>query len=134
VSKKIQLSTQENVNTTPVERITEVGGYDPAFFDQLARIEDRHFWFCARNDLILGLARRISSSLKPCELVLEVGCGTGNVLRHLEAACPDCRLVGLELWFEGLRHARSRSGAFLVQAFIYLTYREKHAIFTAWKA
>lgn len=92
------------------------GGYDPAFFDQLARIEDQHFWFCARNRLILGLARRISSSLKPCNLVLEVGCGTGNVLRILETACPNSKLVGLELWLDGLRHARGRSGAFLVQA------------------
>jgi SAM-dependent methyltransferase len=100
----------------PSGDIPEAGGYDPEFFDQLARIEDRHFWFCARNDLIFGLARRISSSLKPCNLVLEIGCGTGNVLRALEAACPNCSLVGLELWFEGLKHARSRSGASLVQA------------------
>jgi SAM-dependent methyltransferase len=92
------------------------GGYDPAFFNQLALIEDQHFWFRARNYLILGLARRIASSLKPCNLVLEVGCGTGNVLRALEAACPDSTIVGLELWFEGLMHAQSRSRAFLIQA------------------
>jgi SAM-dependent methyltransferase len=92
------------------------GGYDPFFFDRLARIEDRHFWFRARNELIQGLAARISSSLKPCDMVLEIGCGTGNVLRVLEKAFPKCRLVGLELWLDGLRHARSRSGACLVQA------------------
>lgn len=111
------MNEQEKVTrTTPVAHMTETGGYDPAFFDQLAVIEGRHFWFCARNDLILGLARRISSTLKPCDRVLEVGCGTGNVLRVLEKAFPNCRLVGLELWFDGLRHARSRCGAYLVQA------------------
>jgi tRNA G46 methylase TrmB len=82
----------------------------------LAQVEDRHFWFCARNDLILGLARRISSALKPCDLVLEIGCGTGNVLRAMATAFPNSKLVGLELWLEGLKHARTRSRALLVQA------------------
>jgi SAM-dependent methyltransferase len=113
LERKIELISQESVRKAPT---SEAGGYDPAFFDQLARIEDQHFWFRARNFLILGLGRRISSSLKPCNLVLEVGCGTGNVLRALEAACPTCALVGLELWLEGLMHARSRSCAFLIQA------------------
>jgi len=100
----------------PLGESSPAGGYDPAFFDRLAEIEDRHFWFRARNHLILKLARRISSSFFPGSLVLEVGCGTGNVLRVLERACHNCTVVGLELWSEGLRHARSRSGAFLVQA------------------
>jgi SAM-dependent methyltransferase len=92
------------------------GGYDPYFFDRLAQVEERHFWFCARNRLILGLARRISSTLKPCNRVLEIGCGTGNVLRALEVAFPNSSLVGLELCLEGLKHARTRSNAHLVQA------------------
>jgi SAM-dependent methyltransferase len=117
MSKTIQVSSPESVtNAEPVGQIPEAGGYDPAFFDQLARIEGQHFWFCARNRVILGLARGISSSLRPCDDVLEMGCGTGNVLRILETACPNCRLVGLELWFDGLRHARRRTGASLVQA------------------
>ena len=92
------------------------GGYDPAFFDRLAHIENEHFWFRARNRLILELTRRISSSLDRCDLVLEVGCGTGNVLRALKQACPNSMVVGMELWFDGLRHARSRTDARLVQA------------------
>ncbi len=92
------------------------GGYDPEFFDLLARIEDEHFWFRARNHLIFSLVRRISPSLLACNRVLEVGCGTGNVLRVLEKACPQSLVIGLELWSEGLRHARGRTGAALVQA------------------
>lgn len=107
---------ENSINAPSVEDIRETGGYDPVFFDHLARIEDKHFWFRARNNLILALVRRISSSLTPCNLMLEVGCGTGNVLRALETACPNCTLVGLELWFEGLKHARSRSHASLIQA------------------
>jgi SAM-dependent methyltransferase len=90
-------------------------GYDPSFFDQLAAVEDRHFWFKARNRLIFELTKKLSRDLKPNSLVLEVGCGTGNVLRFLCKACPACRVVGLELWFEGLRHSQKRSNALLVQ-------------------
>lgn len=39
------------------------GGYDPSFFDESAAIEDRHFWFRARNRLISELCNRISSEL-----------------------------------------------------------------------
>jgi SAM-dependent methyltransferase len=91
------------------------GGYDPSFFDELAAIEDRHFWFRARNRLIFELAKKICSQLEPGHLVIEVGCGTGNVLRVLRDACPAGRVVGLELWFEGLRHAQRRVGDWLVR-------------------
>jgi len=33
----------------------------------------------------------------------------------LRTACPDGKVVGLELWFDGLRYAQSRSAGFLVQ-------------------
>jgi SAM-dependent methyltransferase len=91
------------------------GGYDPSFFQQLAQVEDRHFWFRARNRLISSIVRQLTSRLKPGYLVLEVGCGTGNVLRALRQACPDGKVVGLELWFDGLRFAQQRSPGPLVQ-------------------
>ena len=91
------------------------GGYDPSFFADLAIAEDRHFWFRARNRLIAELSRRICSRLPPGQRVLEVGCGTGNVLRALTQGCPEAIVVGLELWFEGLRFARQRTSALLVQ-------------------
>jgi len=91
------------------------GGYDPSFFNVLAEIEDRHFWFRARNRLIFELVRRISSQLTPGYRVLEVGCGTGVVLQALREACPDGSVIGMDLWFEGLRHARTRFDGLLVQ-------------------
>ena len=97
-----------------VECISQ-GGYDPTFFEQLAQVEDRHFWFRARNRLISSLVRKLTSRLRPGYLVLEVGCGTGNVLRALRQACPDGKVVGLELWFDGLRFAQQRSAGPLVQ-------------------
>ena len=117
MSKTTQLSSEQNVAKAEAPNpVLGLGGYDPGFFDKLAKVEDQHFWFRARSHLILELTRRIASSLNPCDLVLEVGCGTGNVLRTLERACPNCMVVGMDLWFDGLRHARSRSRAALVQA------------------
>jgi SAM-dependent methyltransferase len=100
---------------SPHNNSSNPGGYDPSFFDQLASIEEQHFWFRARNRLIHNLAKKISSHLKHGYRVLEVGCGTGNVLRTLRDACPDGMVVGLELWFDGLLHAQKRSAGFLVQ-------------------
>src|SRR5438552_1184329 len=91
------------------------GGYDPVFFDQLAAVEDRHFWFRARNDLIARLASRLTAPLPAGYLALEVGCGTGNVLRYLAKACDGGTVVGMDLFPEGLRHARRRTTAALVQ-------------------
>jgi SAM-dependent methyltransferase len=55
------------------------------------------------------------SEFQPGYLVLEVGCGTGNVLRVLRKACPEGAVIGLELWLDGLRHAQRRSAGLLVQ-------------------
>ena len=90
------------------------GGYDASFFDELVRFEDRHFWFRSRNFLIQELAKNISCELNP-RWVLEVGCGTGNVLRVLRETFRQSTVVGMELWFEGLRHARTRTSGPLVQ-------------------
>jgi SAM-dependent methyltransferase len=100
----------------PTDDSVPLGGYDPSFFDELAAVENRHFWFRARNRLVFELSKRISSGLKPGYLVLEVGCGTGNVLRMLRKACSDGMVVGLERCFDGLKHAKRRSAGFLVQA------------------
>ena len=103
------------VSEPPVDATTRVGGYDPSFFDQLASVEEQHFWFRSRNRLIFEVSKRISSTLVPGYLVMEVGCGTGNVLRILRQAFPDGMVIGLELWFAGLQQARKRSTGPLVQ-------------------
>ncbi len=109
------LEPLEELKTTHPAQSESSGGYDPAFFQQLARVEDRHFWFQARNHLIFKMGKRLVSALAPGYRVLEVGCGTGNVLRVLRQACPDGMVVGLELWLDGLRFARERSAGLLVQ-------------------
>jgi len=109
------LEPVEELKTTHPAPSESSGGYDPAFFQQLAQVEDRHFWFRARNHLIFKVSKRLASALPPGYRVLEVGCGTGNVLRVLRQACPDGTVVGLELWLDGLLFARERSAGPLVQ-------------------
>jgi SAM-dependent methyltransferase len=89
-------------------------GFDPALFGMLARVEPRSFWFRARRRLIVSMLR---TYFPQAESLLEIGCGTGYVLDGVRAAFPHVRLVGTDLFAEGLEHARQRvPGVELVQA------------------
>lgn len=92
-----------------------VQSYDPSYFPRLFAIEDRHFWFRARNRVIATLVGQVTAALRPGYRVLEVGCGTGSVLRVLERACTRGTLVGMDLFAEGLQYARQRTSCPLVQ-------------------
>jgi SAM-dependent methyltransferase len=92
------------------------GGYDPSYFAELAKAEDRHFWFVCRNELIGRIAARACGAFGPGSLVLEAGCGTGNVLRYIETACPNSTVIGMDMWNEGLGFARERTSAPLLVA------------------
>ena len=84
---------------------SELQGYEPAAFVQIAELEDRSWWFRSRNRLIEQTVR----ALFPEALaVLELGCGTGYTLRALRNALPRAELTGTELFEEGLRVARTR--------------------------
>jgi SAM-dependent methyltransferase len=93
--------------------------YDPSFFTPLFAVEDQHFWFRARNRVIRTLVQQITAGLTPGYRVLEVGCGTGNVLRVLEHECIDGQVIGLDLFAEGLGYARQRTRCSLVQADVH---------------
>jgi SAM-dependent methyltransferase len=95
------------------------GGYDPVWFDLLAKVEERHFWFRARNRIIAGVARELVAQSGPHTRILEVGCGNGNVLRVLRQLCPAGRVVGMDLFEEGLNHARRRCDCELVPGDIF---------------
>lgn len=89
-------------------------GFAAHFFDGLAAVEDRHFWFGARNALIAwALARHFPAA----RTLLEVGCGTGQVVRSLQRVRPGLRITAAEAFLDGLAMAASRStGIELVQA------------------
>lgn len=58
----------------------------------LADIETKHFWFAGRRRLVTDLIRR--STAPSAGRVLDVGCGTGAMVRHL--AERGYRVVGVD--------------------------------------
>src|SRR3954469_827897 len=74
-------------------------------FDVTARIEQRSFWCRTRNRVLRCVFDRFVDHTRPVD-VLEIGCGTGNVLRELRQI-PNLRLTGSEVYLQGLRYARA---------------------------
>ncbi|WP_460117019.1 class I SAM-dependent methyltransferase [Pseudomonas sp. S2_C03] len=74
-------------------------------FAALAAAEAGHWWFRARNRVLLwALASRVGHF----DSFLEIGCGTGFVLEGISKAYPKADIYGSEYFEEGLLHARKR--------------------------
>ena len=85
--------------------------YPPELYALLVEAEDRHFWFGVRTEIVLSTMR--GAGCRPGARVLDVGCGTGFLLRGLEAAgLVGC---GIDMHLTGLRHARRRVEGLLCQ-------------------
>lgn len=80
-------------------------GFDESYFEHLPQVEERSFWFRSRNALIVWALRRY---FPHAQSMLEVGCGTGFVLRGVRDAFPNMRLVGGEPFEAGLAVAAQR--------------------------
>jgi SAM-dependent methyltransferase len=98
---------------------TTTSSFPNGFFDELAAAEDHHFWFRARNRLIGRVLTQIAATLPPDFLALEIGTGTGNVLRIFEDTCRCGRVVGMDYFDEGLRHAQQRTSSPLVRGDVF---------------
>lgn len=79
--------------------------YDPKHFQLLSRLEDNSFWFQTRNQLI-GWA--LKQFFPGAANILEVGAGTGFVLRSIHEVFPNADLCGSDAHVEGLRFAAKR--------------------------
>jgi SAM-dependent methyltransferase len=80
-------------------------GFKPEYFARLAKIEESNFWFRARNELIQWALRNYFSDAKS---FFEIGCGTGFVLTGIREDFPQMRLVGSEIFADGLVFAKAR--------------------------
>ncbi len=77
--------------------------YDPSRYDTIKLFQQQHFWFRGRNELICAqLKKHFSSSVS----ILEIGCGTGQVLNAINSAFPAMHLCGTEIHTQGLELAR----------------------------
>jgi SAM-dependent methyltransferase len=80
-------------------------GFDPSRFEAVVAAEDQHFWFRSRTRLIAWTLRRHFPAARS---LLELGCGTGNVLAGLATESEVPRLVGSEVHLRGLALAARR--------------------------
>jgi SAM-dependent methyltransferase len=79
--------------------------YPQDIFAKLAQLEDGHFWFEERNNLISWAIKKYAPD---CRNLLEVGCGTGFVLQRLAQDFPNAKITGLEYYPEALPIAQRR--------------------------
>ena len=83
----------------------ETGGFRAAFFADLAKLEEKHFWFSSRNRLI---AWAIQSCFPTASSLLEIGTGTGVVLSNIKRVFPRLQLTASDVFTEALDFARQR--------------------------
>ena len=77
-------------------------------YDQLWEIEQRHWWFQARRQIVRSLIRRYSENATKRRLrVCDLGCGTGG---NLAALADEHDVVGVEYSPQALEYARRRLG------------------------
>ena len=100
------VAVQDDVPILAPELVGSTESFDPALFPKLAALEATHFWFVARNKLIVGLVNRFVPS---ASTFLEIGCGNGAVLAAVSGARQWQRLVGSDLHPSALMNARRRA-------------------------
>ena len=106
-------------DTAPV-----AGGFTEIHAHDLVSIDPAHFWFAARNRLITWA---VGTYAPEARTFLDVGCGTGPVLRALASARPDLRLTGTDVSVDMLHQAaKAAPGAELLRADIrHLPYDQE---------
>lgn len=73
--------------------------------DEMFQLEATHWWHVAKRQLILRLLNRYFKKDKKHLRHLDIGCGTGMMLKELS----ECRLnVGVDLSFQALLHCKKR--------------------------
>lgn len=87
------------------ELAREGGGFKEHYFAGLARMEQGHFWFQARNELIVWALGKYVADF---QTFLEIGCGTGYVLSGISREFEGRQLYGSEIFVAGLAFAAGR--------------------------
>ena len=85
-----------------IEPGTGADGFSAEFFDRLIRVEERHFWFRARNELI---AWAVTRYFPEARTFLDAGAGTGQVTRAMGRLLPQVRMTACEVFTAGLAWA-----------------------------
>lgn len=78
---------------------------DTKQFTLHAEMEDAHWWFRARREIMFALLKRYLSPDQG-KLVAEIGCGTGGNLKFLQ---EHYRVIGVDTAPEAVSYARART-------------------------
>lgn len=87
------------------------GGFNQEAFENLAKLEEKNFWFRARNQLIIWLMQKFVLKNRQEQSLgkyLEIGCGTGYVLKGVKTAFKNTDVFGSEIFLSGLEQAKRR--------------------------
>lgn len=79
--------------------------YLAEYFERLMAIEPEHFWFEARNRLLVHTLKRFFPQM---QAFMEVGCGTGFALQAIHRAFAQTQLTATDLLVDGLSFAAAR--------------------------
>jgi len=73
-------------------------------FELNAEIEDKHWWFCARRQIVAKLVRHL---LPPADdaCIIDIGCGTGANIADLAS---DYRVIGIDPSADAIGFANRR--------------------------
>ena len=82
-----------------------VSAFDESSYADLRDSLDRNFWFPHRNRLITWAFKKYFSNVGN---YLEVGCGTGYVLKGIAECDPNITLTGTDIFTAGLVFAEQR--------------------------
>ena len=77
--------------------------YPKHFYSDLYHLEKTHWWFTSRLKLILW---SLNKKVPNFSTFLDIGCGTGFVLKGISSRFPSAKLFGTEYYEEGLLFAR----------------------------
>ena len=83
---------------------------NPSEYAAMFAVEDRHWWYVGVRREVERWLADLGASGRP--RVLDAGCGTGGLLANLRTTAWK---AGIEISSEGIRLARSRGEAALVQ-------------------
>lgn len=90
--------------------------YNTNFFQTIYEIEQKHFWYRLRKDIIAAvLAANFPPSDAP-HRYLEIGCGTGNILDSAMCSLPETTVVGSDVSMDAIRIAHGKFDCSLVLA------------------
>lgn len=95
--------------------------YASSYYRFIDHVERRHFWFLARSRLLSILIRRFLPKPKKVTF-LEIGCGTGIVMRQLEQL--GFEVTGLDVNHKAITYAKMHTKGQLITRSLY-SFRTK---------